>query len=537
MNSHEPSTRPAGVWLILLAAALFAVAHTQAPLYFSNQHQYFLHGLARAGDGDLAADWLANTADPTPAFSSLVAVTAKYLHPYLFHVYYFALLMTYGVCLARIAGACGMSFTPGRLLAFFALLSLVHAGIMRWASVRLTGIDYPWYLQSGIAGQYLLGPGLQPSAFGVLMLASIAAYVADRPYLAVLLAAAAALMHFTYFLTAGMLVIGYVLPAFRAGRVRHAVSLMAVALAAVSPGLIYSAWTFAPESMETANAAHEILVNFRIPHHTLPQKWFDAIAAMQLIWIAFGIALTWRTRLFPIVVSIACLSAILTAAHLIRPTHFVSLLFPWRSTALLMPIATAVILARCVQLLALIQHGRLLATASCLLLLLTVAAGGIWIMAARQAYHQNSAELPMLEHVRTNRKPRDVYLLPIKAPKLAGGKRGSISTSFTPPPRPKDKHLIAVDLLRFRLHTGAAIFIDFKSIPYKDTEVLEWRSRLTLAEHWYEKNAWDDPEIRAELARYGITHVVAAHPYRPRGRLALEFSDSAYRVYRVLNTD
>ena len=38
--------------LILLGTAcIFAVAHTQAPLYFSNQNQYFLHGAAAAGKG------------------------------------------------------------------------------------------------------------------------------------------------------------------------------------------------------------------------------------------------------------------------------------------------------------------------------------------------------------------------------------------------------------------------------------------------------------------------------------------------------
>src|SRR5262245_50561360 len=78
--------------LFLLGTVLFAAAYTQAPLYYSNQNQYFLHGLARAGDGVLQEDWLANTADPTPIFSGLVAVTATFLHPWAFHVYY-ALLM------------------------------------------------------------------------------------------------------------------------------------------------------------------------------------------------------------------------------------------------------------------------------------------------------------------------------------------------------------------------------------------------------------------------------------------------------------
>ena len=60
-------------------AAVFAVAYTQSPLYFSNQNQYFVQGLADGGHGHLAADWLANTRDPTPVFSALVTVAYRTL--------------------------------------------------------------------------------------------------------------------------------------------------------------------------------------------------------------------------------------------------------------------------------------------------------------------------------------------------------------------------------------------------------------------------------------------------------------------------
>ena len=64
---------------------------------------------------------------------------------------------------------------------FLALFLAVHAGLVRVVSVWLTGVDYPWYLQAGLAAQYLLGPGLQPSAFGVLFVLSLAAYATGRP--------------------------------------------------------------------------------------------------------------------------------------------------------------------------------------------------------------------------------------------------------------------------------------------------------------------------------------------------------------------
>src|SRR5579883_3127440 len=83
---------PARMAALVLSAVAFAAAYGQAPLYYSNQNQYFLHGLAAAGDGQLRADWLARTADPTPVFSGLVAWTARFLHPAAFYLDHAALL-------------------------------------------------------------------------------------------------------------------------------------------------------------------------------------------------------------------------------------------------------------------------------------------------------------------------------------------------------------------------------------------------------------------------------------------------------------
>src|SRR5712671_5341482 len=79
---------PVLVASLLLGTALFALICCQAPLYYSNQNQYFVHGIAHAGEGQLSADWLARTLDPTPVFSALVTATVRWLHPWMFHVYY-----------------------------------------------------------------------------------------------------------------------------------------------------------------------------------------------------------------------------------------------------------------------------------------------------------------------------------------------------------------------------------------------------------------------------------------------------------------
>ena len=92
-------------WHPLAAGVLFAVAHTQSPLYYSNQNQYFLHGLAAAGYGHLSDDWLANTADPTPVFSAFVTASYRSLGEWPFQAVFFLALVGYFLALWKLVGA------------------------------------------------------------------------------------------------------------------------------------------------------------------------------------------------------------------------------------------------------------------------------------------------------------------------------------------------------------------------------------------------------------------------------------------------
>src|SRR5258708_5770197 len=117
MQPHSLLTRLA---LFAAGTVVFAVVCCQAPLYYSNQNQYFLHGLANAGEGQLRDDWLANTLDPTPVFSALVTCTARWLHPWAFHVFY-----------ALIQGIFAAS-----LLGLFFVIAGTPSALRRWPVFR-----------------------------------------------------------------------------------------------------------------------------------------------------------------------------------------------------------------------------------------------------------------------------------------------------------------------------------------------------------------------------------------------------------------
>jgi hypothetical protein len=232
---------------------------------------------------------------------------------------------------------------------------------------------------------------------------------------------------------------------------------------------------------------------------------------------------------------------LLTIVQLVTASDTLALLFPWRTSAMLMPVATTIILAR------LLSWDRTpilsapdppapktdrIGVLSYGVLGLCVA-GGLAIMFFGWGFRTTPEELPLLEYVHANRQAGDTYLLPVELPKAG---RGAASTNFTPAPRRgKNGNLIAIDLQRFRLSTGAAIYVDFKAIPYQDVEVLEWHRRLLWAKEAYARSEWDD-EARQQLDREGITHVVAPAD-RPVHGSALELvrDAGAYRLYRVAN--
>src|ERR1700722_20281773 len=169
-TSDSPATIRGEPLHFVVIAVMFAAAYGQAPLFYSNQNQYFLHGFALAEQGLLSEDWLAGTLDPTPIFSQMVAFTMETLPPWVFQMYHVLLMGIYAaamldlfVVLSSPAASSSRAANVWPVFGFLFILS--HSAAARWSSFHFLGMDYPWYLQAGVASQYLLGAMFQPSAF------------------------------------------------------------------------------------------------------------------------------------------------------------------------------------------------------------------------------------------------------------------------------------------------------------------------------------------------------------------------------------
>lgn len=516
----------------LLWGTAFAVSHTQAPLPYLNQNQYLLHGVA-ASTGFLADDWLANTADPTPVFTGLVRLTTACFPPAAYYVYYGLLMAVYFFSLVAVARSLVKELDdPALRSCFLAALVLIHSAAVRYLCSAGLGQDYFWYAQAGVAGQYTLGGFFQPSTFGVFLVLSVALFVAGRPFLAVTSAAVAANFHSTYLVGAAALTLAYQYSLLRERRWQQAFGLGLWSLALVGPVVIYNLREFGPSSPESFHEAQHILTHFRIPHHSLPQQWFSRFTAAQLLGVLGAWWLVRRTSLAPVLGVSLAVVGVLTLAQQLTRSDTIALLFPWRISVYLVPLATAVLLAKATSLLApgVSRHRRMAGAISGIVAGFLVA-GGLFVMQEHLGYELPRAELPVMAYAHEHASKGQVYLVPIEVPRSLSANESHISAHFRPA---LDGSRWVAEFQTFRLRTGVPVYVEFKAIPYKDVEVLEWRQRIEQVRQAYQWIAAGQTEALAAFCdAQGITHVIVpAEQKLDLPRFEPEYQDAHYRIYR-----
>ncbi len=492
-------------WFVVLTS-IFALAYNQSPLFSSNQNQYFIHGYAQAGVGNMSSDWLANTADPTPVFSYLVAATIRLFHSAIIFFVYYALLM--GVYLFSLVGIVDHVFPLKNSLykIHFLVTSIIllHSTLLRYLIIKLLGGDWPYLFEGGVAGQRLLGTVFQPSTFGVFLVLSIYLYLVGKKALAVLSAILAATFHPTYLISAAVLTAAFMIDTWVSGKkLWPAVRLGAISLAAVAPILVYTFLNFWGGDPAIASEARSILVNIRIPPHAIVADWFNATVVIKLIFVGIALYLLRRDRLFWLLLIPVIVSITLTLLQAVTRNDTLALLFPWRLSTWLVPISVCLIIGKIITLTIPRMSAvtvRVISSTGMALITVVLAAGIV------RSYIEEGewAALPVrpLEaYVAAHRGLGDIYLVPIK-------------------------------LYDFRMETGVPIFVDFESIPYQDAEVVEWYRRYMQALGYYQ--TWKCSAIPAFIGQ-GITHVVVPSDAPVKCPEFNEvYSDDVYRLYELV---
>jgi hypothetical protein len=494
----------------LIASLLFLAIYSPEPLFTSNQNQYFLHGLAHAGYGYLHNDWLANTLDPTPVFSFLIQLT--YAATRTTSIFYLLQAFLLGIYLYSLSAILRLLFNLPQdwrtQLSLFAALALLHSVGLRAALARIFGAEATYLLEGGVADQRILGMVLQPSLFGVFLVLSIALFLHRKRILAMLALATAIYFHATYLIAAALVTLGYLWILWRETRTLRAPFFYGASiLLAISPMLAYIYNLFKPTGPRTYAEAQNLLVNFRIPHHAVIGEWFNWTVIAQLLIVILALILIWRTQLFPILAFAFGGALTLTLAQAALNNNSLALLFPWRTSTLLVPLSSSLLLA---YLLSRAPLSAKFAPIASLVLIGALTVAGVIRYQGELSARQNAPEAALMQFVATHKSEQDVYLTPLK-------------------------------MQDFRLETGAPVFIDFKSIPYRDADVLIWHQRHKLANSFYQINSQADRCALAQrfLAEENVSHIVAPVQINLRGCGSLSelYQDDHYALYFIKNED
>jgi len=153
------------------------------------------------------------------------------------------------------------------------------------------------------------------------------------------------------------------------------------------------------------------------------------------------------------------------------------LLFPWRVSIYLVPLSTGIIIANLITKLPDFQSPRLqkwIKISGFGVILACVLVGAIRLVLDFDK-KSNIPERELFDYIYTHSASGQTYLVPTK-------------------------------MQDFRLATGAPAFVDFKSSPYKDSDVLEWNRRMKLADRFYQSP--DCQTLHTLAASEDITHLI-----------------------------
>lgn len=285
-----------------------------------------------------------------------------------------------------------------------------------------------------------------------------------------------------------------------------------MALLLVLPVLLYNAILLGPTSAELWQRSQDIIVNFRIPHHSLPELWLDNAVYVKMGLVLLALIVVGRTRLFPVLLIAFLAAAGLTLLQMRIDNDTLAFTAPWRISVFLVPLSSALLVAfGLAQILRWVpEHLRSFnwgIALACLLALALLVNRGAEAMRDSFAARATDSQVPLWEFARANVAPGDVYLVP----------------SF---------------MASFRLETGAPVVITFKSHPYKDVEVIAWQERLAAVNDFYAGPTCEQAESMNE--RYAVTHVVLEryildqHPaFAECPTLRAVHSDDRFVVYHV----
>ena len=440
-----------GLKLPICLSFLIAIAFSTDPLFTANQNIYLLQGIAKAVGPPLANDWLANQTDHLFLFTWLTKVTYL-ISPKLFYFYHvllsFILIFSLYIISKKLTG---IDVSNSLIIFYFFLFFLAT----KFFSIL-----------NGLAGQYILGSYFQPSAFGVFLAASVAFFIFKKYFVAIFCCLIASYFHPTYILQAAFLTLTYQLILFKSGNIKYALYLGIFALIAISPLVYFLHNDFGNISSKILTKSNEILVYYRIPHHTLFINWYLTNHSLLGLATLTATIIIYRNNhniILLIVIPLILSIIFFTFANLTNNLTML-LLFGQRASVWLMPLSASLLLIRLVKITRWEHYFNLpIKILSIITILIIFILSILGFNKTIQDYH--------------DKNKNELY-------------------SFLASLDYNDGILLSpTDRMNVRLNAKVPIFVDFKSHPYRGDEVIEWHARILLSNKFYNSSSTIEEKI------------------------------------------
>ena len=432
----------------------------------SNQNPYALRASVLSGlTPALSEDWLFKTTDPYPLATWITVLFLKHGPDGVYFLYFMvigAFMLSFMIFLD--SGNRRGDAVSSYLWSGLTVLSALVVG-------RLTG------LSAGVADQLILGGYWEPSEAAVFLVISMLLFASGRSVWSALCAALAVALHPSIALGALIVETAACLRLLVERRWRELLILVGVFTVLVLPPVIYTIVRFMPTSVDLADRASRYLARQKLPFHAIPMHWLTALDILKAAMIALAACIYWKQngRLSSVLFTSLILATVLTGIFAYLDDNRLLLLFPWRVSAVLAPIALILIVSTVLN--SLPQRAWIYDHQKLLLIPILLLAGSVQFM---KIYYDYPGFIPSYwieaifgtdafdAKVQDRVERRDVI-------NWAKGQDD-----------PNGLYLVPLDFEQFRIKSGRPIFVDAKSHPWKDTEVIEYKRRIELAEKAFE---------------------------------------------------
>jgi hypothetical protein len=447
----------------LIVSAIFFLISAYNDFPASNQNEHALHASVLSGfTPALSEDWLDKTTNPYPLATWITALFLK-LGP---GGVYFLYFITIAAFISAV-----MIFLDSRNGQTDALASYLWSSLIILSALvlgRLTG------LSAGVGYQNILCGYWQPSEAGVLLVISIFLFASRWPVWSAVCAALAVALH------PGMVLATLILGTAASIRLmverqwKELFILVAVFIPLVLLPVSYTIIQFMPTTSDFAERASQILVREKIPFQAIPMQWLTILDILKLFMIAIAAYVCRKDQRLSCVIFVSLiLGVIVTAIFAFVDEDRLLLLLPWRVSAVLAPIALILIVSAVLNGL---PHKWMYHHQALLFVPVILLAGAVQFM---KIYYNYPGFMPAY-WIEASFKS-DVYNI-----KVQDRLDRTDVTNWARRQDPTDLYLVPLDFEQFRIKSGRPIFVDWKSIPYKDIEVIEWKRRIKVAKQAFE---------------------------------------------------